>query len=134
MKYKKRKSYSTTLNMTPLIDIVFLLLIFFMLTAHFVEEKAMDIELPNSENAVKVDNDERITIAIDKASTIYFCGKKTEKEHLLEQLKARFATDTKREIYIQGDKSTHLELLLEIMDIGKKADAKAISIETRDDG
>lgn len=134
MKYEKRKSYSTTLNMTPLIDIVFLLLIFFMLTAHFVEEKAMDIELPGSENAVKVDNDERITIAIDKESAIYFCGKKTNKELLPKQLKERFKTDKKRELFIQGDKDTHLQLLLEIMDIGKKADAKAISIETRDDG
>jgi biopolymer transport protein ExbD len=105
-----------------------------MLTAHFVEEKAMDIELPNSENATKVDNDERITIAIDKESVIYFCGKRTKKERLLGQLKHRFETDKKREIFIQGDKNTHLQLLLEIMDIGKKADAKAISIETRDNG
>lgn len=134
MKYEKRKSYSTTLNMTPLIDIVFLLLIFFMLTAHFVEDKAMDIELPNSENAAKVDNDERITIAIDKDSAIFFCGEKTDKELLLKQLKHRFETDKKREIFIRGDKKTNLQLLLEIMDIGKKADAKAISIETRDDG
>ena len=134
MKYEKRKSYSSSLNMTPLIDIVFLLLIFFMLTAHFVEDKAMDIELPGSENAAQIDNDERITIAIDKESAIFFCGERTKKELLLGQLRDRFKSDKKRELFIQGDKNTHLQLLLEIMDIGKKADAKAISIETRDNG
>ncbi|MES9888895.1 MAG: biopolymer transporter ExbD, partial [Candidatus Sedimenticola sp. 6PFRAG1] len=45
MGYERRRS-STVLNLTPLIDIVFLLLVFFMLTAHFIQEERIDIELP----------------------------------------------------------------------------------------
>ncbi len=132
MTIRKRKAIRSELNMTPLIDIVFLLLVFFMLTSHFVEDKAMDIELPQSETSVAIDDAKRITVTIDKESVIYFCGMRTDKQVLSQQLKKRFSNQPKKEVYIQGDKTTDLQLLLEIMDIAKKSGAQSISIETKD--
>lgn len=134
MNYVKRKRIKSDPNLTPLIDIVFLLLIFFMLTAHFVEEKAMDIELPESESSVSIDNDERITVSVDKNGVLYFCGMRTNKEVLKKQITKRFGEQKSKEVYIQGDQTTNLQLILEIMDIAKKSGAKSISIETKEDG
>lgn len=51
MQYYSRKQYSSQgVNITPLIDIVFLLLVFFMLTSHFINEKQFEIRLPDAES------------------------------------------------------------------------------------
>ncbi|MES9848528.1 MAG: biopolymer transporter ExbD, partial [Candidatus Thiodiazotropha sp.] len=45
MEYEYKRRSGQVLNLTPLIDVVFLLLVFFMLTAHFIEDEAIDIQL-----------------------------------------------------------------------------------------
>ena len=56
MQFEGGRRSSHVPNLTPLIDIVFLLLIFFMLTSHFVREDALDIQLPEAESGHSLDD------------------------------------------------------------------------------
>ena len=58
MKFYRRKKVSSLLNIAPLIDCVFLLLIFFLLTSSFIEEVGLEIELPESVSAATVEEQE----------------------------------------------------------------------------
>ncbi|WP_143558479.1 ExbD/TolR family protein, partial [Solemya velum gill symbiont] len=51
MAYERPRHSNVVLNLTPLIDIVFLLLVFFMLTAHFIEDQALVVDLPDANSA-----------------------------------------------------------------------------------
>jgi len=65
MQFEGWRRSSHVPNMTPLIDIVFLLLIFFMLTSHFVRDDALNIQLPEAESGEQLDEDQSIEIAIN---------------------------------------------------------------------
>ena len=78
MRFKRIKEDEPILGITPLIDIVFLLLIFFMLTSHFHAASGVPIRLPKvTQNAYGAKKQE-IIVAIDKAGGIYLKGKKID--------------------------------------------------------
>ena len=130
MNFPKRKAVKTDINLTPLIDIVFLLLIFFMLISNFVKEQSLDIELPQSSKTTQVDDDKTIIVSIDKSGQLYINGMKTTKSFLSTSLKGQLETSKTKEVYINGDKSTKLQDIIYIMDISKKSGAKSVSIKT----
>ena len=72
MSYKSPAHGLTTLNLTPLIDIVFLLLVFFMLTAHFVDEKQIDLTLPGAVSAEAVNKELPVTVSIDRGGDLLY--------------------------------------------------------------
>ena len=66
MTYKKRERIGHNVNLTPLIDIVFLLLVFFMLTANFIEEKEIEVRLPEAENGAVAQEEKPVVVSITK--------------------------------------------------------------------
>ena len=71
MYFRSQKNHEVELNITPLIDVVFLLLIFFMVSTTFDHESEMNITLPKASKEVIAIRAEMINIAIDKQSKIY---------------------------------------------------------------
>ena len=65
MQFEGSRRTSHVPNLTPLIDIVFLLLIFFMLTSHFVRDDALNIQLPEAESGEPLDEKKSIEVVID---------------------------------------------------------------------
>ncbi len=65
MQFEGNRRNSNVPNMTPLIDIVFLLLVFFMLTSHFVRDDALNIQLPETESSERLDEKKSIEIVIN---------------------------------------------------------------------
>ncbi len=130
MNFPKRKAVKTDINLTPLIDIVFLLLIFFMLISNFVKEQSLDIELPQSSKTKEINDDKTIIVSIDKSSQLYINGMKTTKFFFQASLKGQLETSKTKEVYINGDKSSQLQDIIYIMDIAKKSGAKSVSIKT----
>lgn len=130
MKYKKRAPIATGINLTPLIDIVFLLLIFFMLTAHFVSEEAIDIELPKSEYAVEIDENRPVTVLVTNQGEFRLGSHTVAKEKLFGAVAEAIAATKKKALFIRGDKKAKLSDIVYVMDAAKAAEATSVSIQS----
>ena len=116
--------------MTPLIDIVFLLLIFFMLTAHFVSEEAIDIELPKSGYATEIDENKPVTILVTNTGEFRLGSELIPKEKLFDAVADAISTADKKALFIKGDKKAKLSDIVYVMDAAKAAEAESVSIQS----
>ncbi|NRB77901.1 MAG: biopolymer transporter ExbD [Saccharospirillaceae bacterium] len=70
MRFRKKRREEADINITPLIDVVFLLLIFFMVSTTFNKDKRQDITLPQSSSTNTVEQNEKVEIIVDAAGKI----------------------------------------------------------------
>ena len=118
-------------SLTPLIDIVFLLLVFFMLTAHFVKDEALDITLPEAESSATVDNEESIEIVLDNGGHILIKKKYIAVTDLDKVLTKMLAGRKNKQVMLRGDKVAELGLTVKVMDAARKAGASSLDIITK---
>ncbi len=130
MQYKRRFRTSLGLNLTPLIDIIFLLLVFFMLTAHFVEEQVMDIQLPKAEQTRTPDELDMVEIVLNSDGTIAINDHTAELEQLEQMIRVALIAPESKTVRIRGDKEVNLGLTVSVMDAARKAGAESLNIVT----
>lgn len=118
-------SDEVSFQMTPMIDMTFLLLIFFMVTTRMTEEnRKIDVQLPTAMSAVVPDNlKNRDTINIDKQG-IYFVGDQHySREQMAAYLKKRFIKFPPLRIYLRADQDTPARKIREFMQMATEAGA-----------
>ncbi|MDP2754848.1 MAG: biopolymer transporter ExbD, partial [Nitrospirota bacterium] len=81
MEFERRRHNHAHMNIAPLVDVVFLLLLFFMLTSHLIQEPAIRIKLPESKTA-ESKNETIGTIMITNNGEIYFMDKRVDLKNL----------------------------------------------------
>ena len=113
-------------NMSPLIDCVFLLLIFFIVTTVFVEETGVDVQRPQAVSAVMLDR-QSILLALTPAGEIVFGGRtiglNSVRGLVAQQLRGREAP-----VIILADRESRTGQLVELMDECKLGGAKQVSV------
>jgi len=130
MEFEGRRRISTRLNIAPLIDVVFLLLIFFMLSSHFITQPGIKITLPSAVTA-RLHPEEDIIISITEDNSLYLNEKLVTLENLLEQLKVEMARIEKKIVIIKADEKIDLGLAVKVMDIARQAEAERLIISTK---
>jgi len=130
MEFEGRRRISTHLNIAPLIDVVFLLLIFFMLSSHFITQPGIKITLPSAVTA-RLHPEEDIIISITEDSNLYLNERLVTLENLLEQLRIEIIKTEKKTVIIKADEKIDLGLAVKVMDIAKQADAERLVISTK---
>jgi biopolymer transport protein ExbD len=123
---------SLGLDMTPMIDIVFQLLIFFMLSSSFLNP-SLKLTLPKAVQQDKREP-EKIVLSMDKTGGTFINTQKVEKNQLKSQLETRFAGDSKKAVHLRGDAEMPYKLFVEVMDIARQAGAQQINIVHEDTG
>lgn len=120
-------------DLTPLIDMVFLLLIFFLLTS-FLTRPSLPVNLPEAETAVISETPE-IVITIKNDGIVLLNGKEMGDDRLLRSLKRSVISGQSKEVVILSDKEVTFGRVVEIMDISKKSGAHNISflVERKND-
>jgi len=129
----KRSSVAGTLSLTPLIDVVFLLLIFFLVTSEFEEEeRRLDIVLPTATTAVPmVGKPREIVIDIDQAGEVYLRGQPTTLEELERLLKAAVASNpTNQSAVIRADRGASFQPVVSVMDVCNRTGISDYSVTT----
>lgn len=126
-----QKEEETEIDITPMLDVVFIMLIFFIVTATFVKEAGVDVFKPEARTAdsIKTAN---ILIAIDANDAIWIDGSKIDATALTVHIKRLRAENPKGTIMIQADKDSTHSKLLEVHDSAKDAGASAVAISTTD--
>lgn len=119
------------ISLTPLIDIVFLLLVFFMLTAHFVKEQALDITLPEALSTKAIDEDMSLEIVLDKTGHILIKQKYVTPEDLEKVLRSLLSKQSNKRVILRGDEIAQLGLTVKVMDAARKAGAESLDIITK---
>lgn len=99
---------NSTINTTPLVDIMLVLLIIFLITIPVVI-KSVPITLPVATNIVTITKPENITLAVDKAGNYYWNDAPVTNDELLERLKDVAVKVPQPEVHIRGDKETRFE-------------------------
>ena len=130
MEFSRKKKVSVYLNIAPLIDVVFLLLIFFMLSSHFVTQPGIKLTLPTAVTA-KVHPEEDIVIFITEDNELYLNEKQVSLDNLLEKLRMEVEKVKKKTVIIRADEKIDLGLAVKVMDIAKQAEAEGLVISTR---
>lgn len=129
MEFERRAPIDTSTSITPLIDVVFLLLIFFMLTSTMTQEQSLELELPRSKSAV-LSEDEALTIEVTSKDEIRFRGETLSLVELKRLLKREFAKDSKKAVLIRADEAAPLQVFVSLMDIVKAAGGESVSLAT----
>lgn len=135
MQFEGYRRSSHIPNLTPLIDIVFLLLIFFMLTSHFVNQQSLNIELPKAETGESLGEDKVLEIIINADGKINykensFANDATSLEKLQALLRADLSVAAEKNIRIKGDQSVNFGKAVEILDMARQAGASGVDIVT----
>jgi biopolymer transport protein ExbD len=134
----RRNSGNMILELTPLIDVVFLLLIFFMVATTFEDLSGIKLDLPQStiKEAKEV---KEIQIIIDENSELYLNYRENSKskksmkvtfENLKEELGEKLLNSSEKNVIITADKKLDYGFIIEIMTISKEAGANSIDIDT----
>ena len=116
------------LGIAPLIDIVFLLLIFFMVTSHFDVASGVRIELPKVSRTTYDQGESRVTIIIDKAGQSYFEGEKIDMKGLAQRLQRLVQEKNVVHLILQADKEAQHGAVVEAMDVAKTAGVRSLVI------
>lgn len=131
MYFKREQEENYSLELTPLIDVVFLLLIFFMVSTSFVEfPRKMDIALPTSKASSESPILKNFEIEMTKDRTIYLDGKKvtlTSLEQLLEKIKKT----GDRKALIRADKDIPYGEVVQVMGLLQAAEILDISVAVK---
>ncbi len=130
MHFEGRRRASQMPNLTPLIDAVFLLLVFFMLTSHFVREEALNIDLPVAESGEATGEDNQLEVVIDAEGRFLMNDHFVEPEALEETLRRALETRENRVVRIRGDRGAALGSAVGVLDAARKAGAEAVDIVT----
>ena len=127
MEFEGRKKINTHLNIAPLIDIVFLLLIFFMLSSHFVTQPGIKITLPTAITG-KLHAQDEIIILITSDDKLYLNEEAVNLETLPDKLSLKLTKAKNKTVIIKADEKINLGLAVKVMDIAKQAEAEGLVI------
>jgi len=126
---KKRPPYGMQAPLTSLIDIVFMLLIYFLLTTNFMTESGIDISLPESGAATEQKRQE-ITVFIDRTGNVYLGQEPVDFNALFGILKQRIADRPDPMVVIKADRTIALDTAVNVMDVARAAGARRLFLAT----
>jgi biopolymer transport protein ExbD len=125
MQFSRQKRY-ITLSIAPLVDIVFLLLIFFLLSSSYIQP-SIRLNLPEAKNQTIAQKQE-IVVTVDKTGTLYLNREPIAINALAGRLIHLMDSTSQREIIFRGDRTIAYDIFVRIMDIAKQAGAENIYI------
>jgi biopolymer transport protein ExbD len=115
------------INLTPMLDVVFIMLIFFIVTASFIKEAGIDVDRPDAPSADSQD-DAAILIAISASDEIWIDRRQTEPNAVRGMIERLHAENPKGSIVIQADEESTNEMLVVVMEAAKQAGVTNVAI------
>ncbi len=129
MEFEGRSRIHAHLDIAPLIDIVFLLLVFFMLTSTFLVPEALELELPESSSATASEATP-IIVALDSTGQLSINGERVELAQLRKAIEPLLKQNSDSPITLKSDARTEVQQLLKVMDEIRAAGASNVALAT----
>lgn len=119
------------INMTPMLDVVFIMLIFFIVTASFVKESGIDVNRPEAATAVKKER-ANILVAISDQGEIWINKRQIDVRAVQANIERLKAENPQGSVVIQADKKATTETLIKVMDASRAAGVFDVSIAAQE--
>ena len=119
------------IGMAPLVDVVFLLLIFFMVTTVFPENQGLEIDKPAAENTTRVSN-ENIVLKIDHNNALYFHNQQLVIADIKRLLHDEMQLHPEAAVIIHADKKSTTDTLITVIDTAKSVGVTKLGVATDD--
>lgn len=111
---RKRSRMMSEINVTPMVDVMLVLLIIFMITSPMLVA-GIEVELPKTDSAAVSGNDKPLEITINKRGEIFLIETKIEKTKLVQKLKAITKGKNDKKIFVRGDKNIAYGEIIDLM-------------------
>ena len=125
MDFKTRNKITPNFNMSSMTDIVFLLLIFFMIASTLAKNlNTIDVKLPQAKG--KSENRENISVSIDSNNRFYIDGEFVSKKNIKDELITKLSKSNKRVVILRSDSKVPIKEIVYVMDIANKNSIKIV--------
>jgi biopolymer transport protein ExbD len=125
---RKTGDEEAEINITPMLDVVFILLIFFIVTTSFVKELGVDLSRPSNEPPKDVEMSEVLAIKIDATGTITIKGRVTDIQAVRANIESAMAIKPDTSVVIAADRESDAGLLVRVVDQARVAGATKVSL------
>lgn len=129
VRFPPKRRARLSLNMAPLLDVVFLLLLFFMLTSSF-SQPVIALKLPEGKTG-KLPETRGVVITADRDGAVYVNQRSVSLEGLEEVLRQEMAQTDRKEVHFRGDELIPFKLFVAIMDRARGAGVQTIHVAHR---
>jgi len=129
---RRRKRFQVQVPLTSLIDIVFLLLIYFLLTTNFMVDEGIKIKLPQAKAAAP-QTEEVITVYVDQEGRAFLGTDEVPLAELFDRIKQKIGSKQDELVVIRADRAVILNKAVKVMDIAKAAGAGRLCLATEKD-
>lgn len=129
MKFVKKKADIQSIDISPLIDVVFILLIFFMVSTTFVKDLQLDIDRPSASSAER-SSSKVIRVAIDKNSDVYVDNQPVKVWAIQSKLRDLLRVSTEKSILVITDEGVPVKTLINVVDECRMSGAKEVAVAT----
>jgi biopolymer transport protein ExbD len=126
-KRRTREVEESEINITPMLDVVFIMLIFFIVTASFVKESGIEVNRPDAATAEKKERG-NILVAISQNNQIWVDKRQVDPRALRANIERLHAENPQGAVVIQADKESKNGLLVQVMDAARLAGVYNVSI------
>jgi len=126
---RKKELYQLKIPLTSLIDIVFLLLIYFLLTTNFMVDEGIKIKLPQAKASAS-QNEEEITVCVDREGRTFLRNQEISMGDLFKKLKEMIGGQEDRLVVVRADRAVILNKAVKVMDVAKAAGAGRLCLAT----
>ena len=124
---RDRRKSESEVNLTPMLDVVFIMLIFFIVTASFVKESGIEISRPGASTATRKERG-NILIAISANDQIWTNRRQVDPRALRANIERMHAENPQGSVIIQADVNAKTGLLVKVMDAARSAGVKSVSL------
>jgi biopolymer transport protein ExbD len=124
----RRRGLITDINVTPLVDIMLVLLIIFMLTAHLIAKQAIEVQLPKAANSTATPPT-TLAVTLTREGRMYLNGVETTPAALRVAVQAAIAKDPKTQTIIAGDKDVSHGRVVWVLDLVKSLGVTSFAIQ-----
>ena len=122
-----REQDETEVNVTPMLDVVFIMLIFFIVTASFVKEAGIDVNRPDAATAERKERG-NILVAISENGQIWINKRQVDPRAVRANIERMHAENPQGSVVIQADRNSKNGLLVQVMDAARLAGVYEVSI------
>lgn len=129
MRRRETTQLDTSIDIGPLIDIVFILLIFFMVTTTFVKDMTLELERPSASSSTMASS-KAIRLFVDKMGDVYLDGEPIRVWLIQSKLRDLLSTSTQKSILVVIDEGVPSGKLVEVVDQARLAGATSVGVAT----
>ena len=129
MKLSDKQPKKIALNLTPLIDVLFILIIFFTVSSTFLEQPGIELKLPEAESS-ETHTAQKIILYVDKDESLFLNDTAVELKNVAKEVEELIAAQTEKSVVLRADSAASHGTIIKIMDLLRNQGIYKIVIST----